>query len=51
MHALNRLRQLHLVANEHQVQGASGHRDQIAERDLAGFIDEEIVVAASFRGK
>src|SRR5688572_19338701 len=47
MHALHRLRQLHLVADEDDVRGGRRHRDEVAERDLARLIDEQIVIGAA----
>ena len=44
MHALHRLRQLHLIADQHDVRGSARHGDEIAERYLARFIDEQIVI-------
>ena len=43
MHALHRLRKLHLVADENDVRGCARHGDEIAERYLSCFIDEQIV--------
>ncbi len=43
MHALDRLAELHLVAEQDEVAGARAHRDQVRDGDLAGLVDEEVV--------
>src|SRR5271156_4588672 len=44
MHALHRLRELHLIADEDDVGGSARHGDEVAERYLARFIDEQIII-------
>src|SRR5512142_2849374 len=43
MRTLNRLAQLHLVADQRNVSCAGGHSSQVAKRNLSGFVDEQIV--------
>ena len=43
MDALNRLAKLHLVTDKHDVAGGGSHRNDIGHRDLAGFVDEQVV--------
>ena len=43
VYALDRLAQLHLIAEQDQVFGAHAHGDHVGERDLSRFVDEEIV--------
>ncbi len=43
MHALDRLPELHLVAEQHEVARRCSHRDQVGERDLARLVDEQVV--------
>lgn len=43
MHALNRLSELHLVAEEHDILGSRGHRDEVGQRNLTRLVDEEVV--------
>ena len=45
MHALDRLSELHLVAEQHDVARRRAHRDQVRERYLSGFVDEQVVDA------
>ena len=47
MRALDRLGELHLVADEDDGLGGGRHRDEVAERDLAGLVDEEQVERAA----
>ena len=44
--ALDRLGELHLVADEDQVPGRESDGDRVGERDLAGLVDEEVVEPA-----
>ena len=44
MHALNRLRQLHLIADQNDIGGSAGHGDQVAKRNLSCFIDEQVII-------
>ena len=43
MRALDRLTELHLVADENDVLRGGAHCDEVSERHLAGFVDEEII--------
>lgn len=46
MVALDRLSQLHLVADQHDVSGADAHGDGVGQADLARLVNEEVVEAA-----
>ena len=41
--ALDRLGELHLIADQHDVLRADTHRDHVGEADLPGFVDEKVV--------
>ena len=41
MRALDRLFELHLVAEKNEVLRASSHRDRVGQRHLPGFVDEK----------
>jgi len=41
--ALNGLRQLHRVANEHDVPGGSTSSDYVSERNLASLVDKKVI--------
>ncbi|MNT80721.1 hypothetical protein D3C72_2202260 [compost metagenome] len=43
MHALHRLRQLHLVTHQDNVTGRHAHGDQARHTHLACFIDEQVI--------
>ena len=43
MAALQRLRQLHRVADQHDVPGRPGHGEDVSDRDLAGLVHDEVV--------
>ena len=43
MTPLDRLGQLHLIADQYQVPGRWSDCDRIRQRDLAGLIDEQVV--------
>jgi hypothetical protein len=34
---------LHLVTNQHNISRGAGHGDEVAERNLPGFVDNEVV--------
>src|ERR1700738_1434442 len=46
MHALHRLRELHLIADQDDVDSGACHGDEIAERYLARFVYEQIIIFA-----
>ncbi|MNV31812.1 hypothetical protein D3C71_1231330 [compost metagenome] len=50
MHALHRLRQLHLIAHQDDVARSHAHRDQIRHTHLTSLVDEEIVQLLSEDG-
>jgi hypothetical protein len=41
--ALDRLRELHRIANEHEVASCSTCGNDVGKRDLAGFVHKEVV--------
>ena len=43
VNALDRLRQLHLVANQNDVSGAAAHSHEIAQTDLTRLVDKKVV--------
>ena len=53
MDALNRLTKLHLVADEDDIAGGGSHRNDIGHRNLASFVDNQVVKmpVKSFMGK
>jgi hypothetical protein len=40
---LERLRELHLVADQDHIPGAHTHRDRVGERDLARLVDKQVI--------
>lgn len=47
MYPLNRLRQLHLVADENEIAAAGRHGRQVIERNLSRFVDNEEIEGPS----
>jgi exodeoxyribonuclease-3 len=43
VNALHRLWQLHLVADQNDVPRGAGHCNEVAQRNLSGFIDNEVI--------
>src|SRR4051812_39967658 len=44
MHALDRLRELHLVTDKNDISCGTGHRNEISKGHLPGLIDDQIVI-------
>ena len=47
MEALNRLPQLHLIADEDEIVSCRRHPNQVCYRHLSGFIDKQVVQCPS----
>jgi len=43
VHTLDRLLQLHLIAEQHDVARAGTHGHQVGQRDLAGFVHKQVI--------
>ena len=43
MDALNRLAELHLVADQHDVASGGPHRNDVRNRNLTGLVDEQVI--------
>ena len=43
MRALDRVLELHLIPEQDEIPRAARHRNRVGQRDLPGFIDEEII--------